>query len=357
MKGISRMNDKMINQENNQLNQVYSVIADLIIFAKRNVQTSINYQLTNLYWGIGKTICTEILENDRGYYGEQTINTLGNKLSKEYGKGYSSRNLANMVKFYRVFSDSLILQTLSAKLTWSHFIEFLKIDDNIKREFYITMCINEGWSVRTLKNRVDSMLFERTAISSKPEQTILKDLEHLKQDNKMSTDLFFRDPYILDFLGLKDTYSEKDLENAILAELERFILEMGTDFAFLARQKRIIIDGEDYYIDLLFYHRKMRRLVVIELKLGRFKAEHKGQIELYLRWIEKNEMVDGENSPLGIVLCAEKSNETISLLELDKSGIHVAQYLTELPPKELLEKKLHEAIARARITFKNKEIE
>jgi len=171
----------------------------------------------------------------------------------------------------------------------------------------------------------------------------------LEKENRMSIDLFFRDPYVLDFLNLKDTYSEKDIENAILAELEKFILEMGTDFAFLARQKRIVIDNEDYYIDLLFYHRKMKRLVVIELKLDKFRAADKGQVELYLRWLEKYEMNDGEDSPLGIILCAEKSNESIELLQLDKSGIHVAQYLTELPPKEIFEKKLQDAVAKARL--------
>lgn len=173
----------------------------------------------------------------------------------------------------------------------------------------------------------------------------------------MTTDLFFRDPYVLDFLQLQDTYSEKDIENAILADLEKFILEMGRDFAFLGRQVRITVGNKDYYIDLLFYHRKLRRLVLIELKLGEFLPENKGQVELYLRWLQKNEMNEGEELPIAIILCASKNDEEIELLEVDKSGIHVGQYLTQLPPKELLQEKLHKAIERARANFSLKELD
>jgi hypothetical protein len=160
--------------------------------------------------------------------------------------------------------------------------------------------------------------------------------------------LVFRDPYFLDFLGLKDTYSEKDIEAAILRELENFILELGAGFTFVARQKRITVDNEDYHIDLLFYHRKLRRLVVIDLKLGKFQASDKGQMELYLRWLEKYEQQPGEESPVGLILCAGKSEEHVELLQLSKSGIRVAAYLTELPPRKLLQKKLHEAVVLAK---------
>lgn len=218
------------------------------------------------------------------------------------------------------------------------------------------MCINEHWSVRILKDRISSMLYERTAISKRPEETIQSDLVCLRNENSMSPELFFRDPYILDFLELRDVYTEKDSESAILAELERFILEFGVDFAFLARQKRITVDGVDYYLDLLFYHRKMRRLVLIELKLDKFRPEHKGQVELYLRWLDKYERMPDEASPLALILCAEKSSEAVELLELDKSGIHVAQYLTEMPPKEILERKLREAIARAQAMLEQRAV-
>ncbi len=215
------------------------------------------------------------------------------------------------------------------------------------------MCQVEGWSVRTLRQRIDSMLYERTALSKKPDGVIKSELEKLQEANELCSDIVFRDPYLLDFLGLNDHYMEKDLEDAILRELEQFLLELGVGFAFLARQKRIQLDNEDYYIDLLFYHRGLNRLIVIDLKLGDFKADYKGQMELYLRWLNKNERKEGENEPLGIILCAGKKQDLIELLELGKSGIHVAEYLTELPPRHLLEEKLQSAIKKTQIREKN----
>ena len=322
--------------------------------AKRNVATKVNDEMTLLYWNIGKDITDNVLKNQKAEYGKAVIRKLSQKLTIEYGRGYSRANLFRMLKFYEYFTDIEKFSTLSRKLSWSHFVELLQVQDKIKREFYAAMCANEYWSVRTLRERIGSALFERTAISKKPEETIINDLQLLSSENKMTTNLFFRDPYILDFLDLKDTYSEKDLENAIISELEKFILEMGNDFAFLARQKRIIIDGEDYYIDLLFYHRKMKRLVVIELKLDKFRPEHKGQVELYLKWLDKYERAEGEESPIAIILCATKSDMMAQLLELDNSGIHVAQYLTEYVPKEIIEKKFLDSIEKAKIQLEKR---
>lgn len=337
--------------ENTKVDGLYKEISSLIEESKRNVAISVNREMTLLYWNIGKEITNNVLNNQKAEYGKEVIKNLSKRLSIEYGRGYSARNLFKMVRFYEYFNSFKILPTLSAKLSWSHFIELIQIDNTIKREFYTTMCINENWSVRTLRERISSALFERTAISKKPEQTIINDLKLLTEENKMSPDLFFRDPYILDFLNLKDTYNEKDLESEIIRELERFILEMGNDFAFLGRQKRITIDGEDYYIDLLFYHRKMKRLVVVELKLDKFKPEYKGQVELYLKWLDKYEKAEGENTPIAIILCATKSDMMAELLELGNSGIHVVQYLTEYVPKELLEQKLIDSIEKAKRQF------
>ena len=235
-----------------------------------------------------------ILNLEKAEYGKEVIKRLSEKLTLKYGRGYSKANLFRMIKIYEYYPNYQIFSTLSRKLSWSYFVELLQIQDKTEREFYTVMCQNEIWSVRTLRERIDSALFKRTIISRKPEETIINDLQLLNNENKMTTNLFFRNPYVLDFLELKDTYSESDLENAIINELEKFILEMGNDFAFLAKQKRIIIDGEDYYIDLLFYHRKMRRLVVVELKLDKFKPEYKGQVELYLKWLDRNERAEGE---------------------------------------------------------------
>lgn len=332
--------------ENNSA--VYDKIVEAIDSSRLRIVSSVNSEMVLLYWNIGRIIKSDVLSGEKAEYGKSIINELSAELTKEYGKGYGQRNLFNMVKFYDTFPDDKILQTLSAKLSWSHFVKLLSIADSTERDFYIALCINEHWSIRTLADRINSMLFERTAISKLPESTIANDLKQLNENNRMSAELFFRDPYVLDFLELRDTYSEKDLENAILAELEDFLLEMGKDFAFLGRQVRISIGDKDYYIDLLFYHRKLRRLVLIELKLGEFLPEHKGQVELYLRWLQKYEMNEGEESPIAIILCSNKDDEEVELLELDKSGIHVAQYLTQLPPKKILQEKLQKAIAKAR---------
>jgi predicted nuclease of restriction endonuclease-like (RecB) superfamily len=265
-----------------------------------------------------------------------------------YGKGFTRPALSRMMNFYKLFADKQIVASLGQQLSWTHFRELITIDDPIKRDFYLELTCKEKWSVRTLRDRMDSMLFERTSISKKPAALIRKELDALKSNGPISHDLVFRDPYVLDFLGLQDTYSEQDMESAIIQQLQRFIIELGTDFAFLARQKRITIDNEDFKIDLLFYHRGLRRLVAIDLKLGKFKAAYKGQMELYIRWLDKYERREGEDSPLGLILCSEKKQEQIELLELDKGHIRVAEYMTQLPSKELLAEKLHTAIKVAR---------
>ncbi len=331
-------------------------IVTLIDGTRQRVAATVNSELTLLYWNIGKQINDDILKNGRADYGKSVVLELSKELITLFGVGFSKRNIHNFLKFNEIYSDIQIVQTLSAQLSWSHIYTIISIKDNIKREFYTQVCIHERWSVRTLQDRMNSMLFERTAISRKPEQTILNDLDLLKSDKKMSPELTFRDPYFLDFLGLHDTYSEKDLESAILANLQKFITEMGTDFAFLARQKRIIIDNEDFYIDLLFYHRGLRSLVAIDLKLDKFKAGYKGQMELYLGWLEHNEMRDGENKPIGLILCSEKSPQQINYLMLDNNEqIKVAEYITMLPTKTILEEKLKQAIELAENSLKTRE--
>jgi predicted nuclease of restriction endonuclease-like (RecB) superfamily len=218
------------------------------------------------------------------------------------------------------------------------------------------MCRIERWSVRTLRRKIGGMLYERTALSKKPAKLAEMELKQLHEEDKLTPDLVFRDPYLLDFLGLKDTYAEKDLESAILREMEAFILELGVGFAFVTRQKRMTIDGKDYHLDLLFYHRKLRRLVAIDLKIGDFEAGDKGQMELYLAWLKRHECEAGEAEPLGLILCAGKSEQHVELLELHKSRIHVATYWTEVLPKEQLERKLHEAVRLARASLMTRQL-
>ena len=346
------MSDKIDN--NNQPELLNSIIG-LIDETRHFVAKTVNQELTLLYWKIGKTINEEILKKDRADYGKKLIKNLSEELSNRYGTGFNKRNLHSFIKLNSIFQDPAIVHTVCAQLSWSHIRTLIYIENDIKREFYIQMSVHERWSVRTLQERIDSMLFERIAISKKPEQTIIKDLAVLKSEKQISPDLTFRDPYFLDFLGLHDSYSEKDLESSILAQLQNFITEMGSEFAFLARQKRITIDDEDFYIDLLFYHRGLRCLVAIDLKLGKFKAGYKGQMELYLRWLEKNEQKESENKPIGLILCSEKSPEQINYLMLDNDEqIKVSAYLTQLPEKKLLLEKLERAIAIAENNIYNK---
>ena len=325
-----------------------SEIKSLIENSKQNMAISVNAEMTILYWQIGQRINMEILQGARANYGKQVVFLLSQNLIFEYGQGWSEKHLRHCLRFSEVFPDFQIVSTLWRQLSWSHLKEVIYIEDPLKREFYIEMCKLEKWSVRTFRERIQSTLYERKAISRNPEETIKNDLKLLKDEQKMNPDLVFRDPYFLDFLGLKDTYSEKDLETAIIAELQRFIIELGSDFAFLARQKRIQIDNRDYKIDLLFFHRRLKCLVALDLKIREFDAAHKGEMELYLRYLEKYESVEGENSPVGLILCAGKNPEHVELLQLDKSNIKVADYLTQLPPKELLLEKLQKAIEIAR---------
>ena len=259
-----------------------------------------------------------------------------------------------MLQFAEVFPVEKIVVSLIRQLTWTHFIALIPLKDQLQREFYAEMCRLECWSVRTLRKKIGGMMFERTAIAKKPDTVIKMELANLREEDELTTDLVFRDPYFLDFLGLKGSFQEKDLEAAILREIEAFIMELGVGFTFVERQKRIIVDGDDFYLDLLFYHRNLHRLVAIELKLEKFKPDFKGQMELYLKWLDKYERKPGEEQPIGLILCAGKSNERIELLELGKSGIRVAEYMTKLLPKEILRKKFHESIQRARLLLENK---
>lgn len=330
-------------------NSLFEQIKNLIEQTKNNVAVAVNSSMTMMYWHIGKLINDEILQNKRAEYGKEIVATVSQQLITQYGKGYSYSALTRMMKFAKNIDEKNIA-TLSQQLSWSHFKELIVLEDTLKIEFYAQMSIAQNWGVRTLRERIDSMLYERTALSKQPDELIKYELDNIKEE-QFSKNMIFKDPYLLDFLEVNDRYLEKDLEDAILRSIEQFIFELGVGFSFIERQKRIIIDGEDFKIDLLFYNRKLKRLIAIDLKIGRFKAEYKGQMELYLKWLSKYEKEEGENEPLGIILCADKKEEQIELLELEKSGIHVAQYLTVLPPREILEAKLHQAIESAKAKY------
>lgn len=324
-------------------------LRQIIEQARCRVAATANYELTMMYWHIGERINREVLGNKRAEYGKQIVSTVATQLQADYGKkGFEIRNIRRMMQFAVLFPQEQIVSQAATQLTWSHFVEVLPLKNDIAREFYITLAASERWGRNRLRKEIDNMLFERTAIATKPEELIKKELATLRDDRVLSPDLVFKSPYFLEFAGLKGMYSERNLEDSLVAHLEQFILELGNGFTFVERQKRMIIDGEDFYLDLLFYHRRLHRLIAIDLKLGRFKAQYKGQMELYLRWLEKNEMEPGEESPLGLLLCTEGSEEQIELLQLDKAGIRVAQYMTELPPRNILIQQIQKSLAEAK---------
>jgi predicted nuclease of restriction endonuclease-like (RecB) superfamily len=326
-------------------------VRELILTAREGVARAVNAGLATLYWQIGRRIHKDVLQEKRAKYGRNIVAALGRQLETEFGRGFTEKNLWRMVQFAEAFPDEQIVAAVRRQLGWTHFRQLIPIGEPLKRDFYAEMCRIENWNTRTLAKKIGGMLFERTAISKKPDQLIRKELKALREEDQLTPDLIFRDPYVLDFLKLKDTYSEGDIEAAILREIESFILELGAGFCFIARQKRMQIDSRDYYLDLLFYHRKLRRLVAIDLKLEEFAAADKGQMELYLNWLKRHEQGTDEAPPLGIILCAGKRAEHVELLQMGRDGIHVASYVTKLIPKKQLERKLHQAVrlARARL--------
>lgn len=327
--------DNEINTFNHQ--DLFNELSALIEQSKQKVAVVANSALTLLFWHVGKRINEEILQNERAEYGKRIVETISAPLENKYGRNFNEKNIRRMMRFAQDFSDFNILPTLSAKLTWSHFIELFPLKTIEAKLFYAQKAQEEVWSIRELRQQIARKAFERNEIANS------KLIKHPTEFQNT-----FKDPYLLDFLNLKNTYLEQDVERAILNELESFILELGKGFAFMERQKRMIIDGEDFYLDLLFFNRKLKRLVAIELKLGKFEAAHKGQMELYLKWLNKYEKAEGENEPIGLILCAETNKEQVELLELHKDGIMVAEFWTTLPPKSELQAKVYQLVIEAK---------
>jgi len=317
--------------------QLFQELSVLIEQSRQKIAAATNSTLTLLFWHVGKRINEEVLNNKRADYGKQIVVTVARQLQSMYGRNFEEKNLRRMMQFSEQFTDLEIVVTLSRQLSWSHFLVLIPLKNTEAKQYYAHLCSSEYWSVRELRNQIARKAFERNEIAN---------MQLVNHSSEIQNT--FKDPYLLDFLNLKNTYLEQDLERAILHELEAFILELGKGFAFMERQKRMIIDGDDFYLDLLFYNRKLKRLVAIELKLGKFEAAHKGQMELYLKWLSKYEKQEGENEPIGLILCAESNKEQVELLELHKDGIMVAEYWTEMPSKQALQQKLHQLLIEAK---------
>jgi predicted nuclease of restriction endonuclease-like (RecB) superfamily len=337
------MSDKIIVKP-----ELFNDVRQFIETARMQVARYANSASVMLYWQIGHRINQDILKNARAEYGEKVISEIAKFLKEHYGSAFDRYNLSRMVRFAKIYSEPQIVVTLSQQLTWSHFVKLIIIDDSLKRDFYTEMCRLQGWTVRGLREKIDSMLYERTAIAKQPEPVIKAELKKLKQGDLTNPDLYLQDPCVLKLLYPHQITSERKLEAAILHDLQIFIQDMGSDFCFLAKQKKMSTEKNDRFLDLLFFHRGMRRLIAIELKFSAFQPEHAGQMEWYLKWLDKHEKRPGEEKPLGIIICSDKDQEDVELMELGKNGIHVTQYLTELPPKEILEKRLKKVIEIAR---------
>jgi len=311
-------------------------IAEIIETRKSRAGAYANREVTLMYWEIGRYINSVLLGGERAEYGRRIAATLSQQLVERYGWSFELRNLRRMIQFAELFPDFEIVAPLATQLCWSHFIEILPLHDEAARLYYAKEAAERHFSRNELRRQISRKAYERQEIANAA----------LTVQSAIPFNVF-KDPYLLDTLELKDNYLEADLEKAILTSLESFILEFGHGFTFVERQKRMTMDGDDFTLDLLFYHRVLRRLVAVELKIGRFKPAYMGQMRFYLKWLDRYERQEGENPPIGIILCTTASRDQIELLELDKEGIAVAEYWTNLPPKALLERKIREILHEA----------
>jgi predicted nuclease of restriction endonuclease-like (RecB) superfamily len=312
-------------------------VSSLVREARESIASYANATLTLTYWQVGALIDSEVLGGERAGYGSQILASLAHELTARFGRGFDRPNLSRMVTFAREFPDPEIVASLAHKLSWTHFVALLPLKSDEARRFYADQVVAGRLSVRELKRAIQRKAYERREIAN----------SQIEPGSMVPADTF-SDPYLLDFLGLHDGYAEADLEAAILRDLESFLLEVGDGFSFVARQKRIIIDGDDFHLDLLFFSRPLRRLVAVELKIGKFDARHEGQMKLYLKWLNRYERAEGEETPIGLILCTEASREQVELLEMHKDGIVVAEYWTALPPRHELEQRLQTILRDAR---------
>ena len=316
---------------------LFEEISVIIERGRRDIFMRASHGTVLIFWQVGKRINDEILGNQRADYGKQIVSRLATQLTAKYGRSFEQRNLRRMMQFAEQFSDFEIVSPSATQLSWSHFVEILPLKTQDAKIFYLNEAVRGLIGRDELRELINRKAYERQEIAN----------AQIVDEARMPLNTF-KDPYIFDVLGLKDDYLEADLEEAILRELEKFILEFGKGFAFIERQKRMIIDGTDFHLDLLFYNRYLKRLVAVELKQGHFKAEYNGQTKLYLKWLNRYERQEGENEPIGLILCTGGNREQIELLEMDRDGIFVAEYWTTLPPKAEFEQKIHAILAETR---------
>ena len=316
---------------------LFQNVSAIIENRKHRVQTQVNQESVLMFWEVGHAIGSTLLGGERAEYGKRIVAPLAQQLQAKYGQGFTYTNLTRMIKFAARFPDVQIVAPLAQQLSWSHLIALLPLKTDEAFMYYANEAITRRWGKRDLWKQIARKAYERREIAN-------------TQLSAISAVPFnvFKDPFLLDILGLKENYLEADLEKAILTELEAFILEFGHGMTFVDRQKRMTMDEDDFTLDLLFFHRDLRRLVAVELKIGRFRPQYMGQMRFYLKWLDRYERRESEEPPIGIILCTTASRDQIELMELDKEGIAVAEYWTALPPKAEFERKLKEILAEAR---------
>ncbi len=329
--------DNEIMRTENSSEEIYSSIRSFVITAQNRVYTAINSAMVIAYWEIGEQIYKACGENDRAEYGKSLLKYLSDKLTTEFGKGFTERNLRAMRQFYSCFPNR---HTLCAELSWSHYRILMKIADKTARDFYTEECAKSAWSVRQLERQIHTMYYQRL-LASRDKESVAAEIQ--TTEPKPEYEKAVKDPYVMEFLQIKpDTHVyESDIEQALLDHLQEFLLELGRGFSFVARQKRFTVDGQDFFIDLVFYNYILKCFVLFDLKTGTLTHQDLGQMQMYVNYYTRELMNEGDKPPIGIVLCAEKNDAIVKYtLPEDNDQIFASKYYTYLPTEEELKREL-----------------
>ena len=322
----------------NKQQETYRTIRNSVIAAQSKVYSAVNSVMITAYWEIGEQIYKACGENDRAEYGKKILKYISEKLTEEFGKGYSIRNLRNMRNFYCTFP---IRQTLSAELSWSHYLLLMQIRNDVERDFYTQEAIKSNWSVRQLDRQINTMYYKRI-LASRDKESVAAEIQ--TTEPKPEYEQIIKDPYVLEFLDLpaNEHYYESTLEQALIDHLQKFLLELGRGFSFVARQKHFNVDGRHFYIDLVFYNYILKCFVLIDLKTGDLTHQDIGQMQMYVNYYTRNLMNEGDKPPIGLLLCAKKSDTLMKLtLSEDNNQIYAAKYLDYMPTEEELKRELN----------------
>ncbi len=307
--------------------------------ARTRAQQSVNFIMVNAYWQVGQLIVEEEQKGaERATYGQGLIRALSEQLTEEFGTGFTKRNLHSMVKFYQTFP---IVQTLSAQLSWSHYLLILKVEDETARHWYIQECAAANWSVRALERQINSHYYERLLLSQ-DKQAVTAEANQNTQALKYSPKDFVKDPYVLEFLNLKpsDRLYESTLEQALITEIQQFLLELGRGFAFVARQQRLSVEDDHFYIDLVFYNYLLKCFVIIDLKTGKLTHQDVGQMDMYVRLYDETRKGDDDNPTVGIILCSDKNETIVKYSSINNQTLFAAKYKLYLPSEQELKAEL-----------------